>query len=126
MSTVKPSPGEWSYRKWSNCSDSNLQEGFSISAGGSLLPLSSYEGDIEEAEANAALIADAGTTFDRTGKTPSKLAESLAESRACLADSLVEITRLRSALEVAQDHIDMSSLEVSHVKDWALIREALK
>lgn len=49
-----------------------------------------------------------------------------ASTRASLADAQTEIARLRGALEVAHDHIDMHSLEISHCKDFALIRDALK
>lgn len=36
-----------------------------------------------------------------------------------------EIDRLRAALIVACDHIDMTALRISHCKDAALIEEAL-
>jgi len=36
-----------------------------------------------------------------------------------------DVQRLREALAVAHDHIDMSRLEISHCKDATLIRAAL-
>lgn len=57
-------PGPWAYRRWSNHSDRNLLEGFSINAGGSLVPMNTAEGDLFEAEANARLIAAAPTMLE--------------------------------------------------------------
>ena len=57
MKESKHTPGPWSYRKWSNHSDQNLLEGFSISSDGRLVPMNTAEGDIYESEANARLIS---------------------------------------------------------------------
>lgn len=38
---------------------------------------------------------------------------------------MTETQKLREALQVARDHIDMDALEISHCKDAALIRQAL-
>ena len=38
---------------------------------------------------------------------------------------MTENQKLREALQVARDHIDMDALEISHCKDAALIRQAL-
>ena len=59
MEQFKHTPGPWSYRYWSNCSDRNLLEGYSISADGHIVPMNTSEGDLYEAEANARLIAAA-------------------------------------------------------------------
>lgn len=42
------------------------------------------------------------------------------------ADLEAEVKRLREALRIAHDHIDMNALRVSHCKDAATITAALK
>ncbi len=59
MTQAKHTPGPWRYRYWSNCSDKNLLEGYSISADGHIVPMNTAEGDLYEAEANARLISAA-------------------------------------------------------------------
>lgn len=64
MTVTRHTPGPWKYRHWSNHSDRNPLEGFSISAADRLVPTNTAEGDLYEAEANARLIAAAPTMLD--------------------------------------------------------------
>lgn len=84
MSEAKPTPGEW---KW----DSDPIKGdplgrvrFRVVTMGKTITQCYYSSSDENAEADARLIADAGTVFNTTGLTPSQLVERVKELEGAL------------------------------------------
>ena len=61
---------------------------------------------------DAILIADAGTTFNRTGKTPSQLAERLEEAEKLLRETQGIVQMLMDILRELPDDTDYEGMEV--------------
>lgn len=75
---LKITRGEWKYYYPSVNQFSDLSNTFTVCLKGDPLILAKIEivnGNLEEAEANAQLISEAGTVANETGKTPRQLAD---------------------------------------------------
>lgn len=114
---TRPTAGEWSVVE-----NADLESGgnaASIYAGKRTYIADVYCGYVgsedmprEEQRANARLIADAGTTYHKTGKMPSEIAEALDTMQRQYAETIdayvqqgLTIKRLMDALSTASNHI---------------------
>lgn len=99
----KPTQGPWRVAPSSSYRGSEINIDAGPNGTGGFICVAGHRGDLE-AEANAALIAEAGTVLYETGLTPQQLREQRDELLAALKDALKLI---ESEMRFAQPAFDM-------------------
>lgn len=79
-------------------------------------PLDKNDNRVEEAEANARLIAEAGTVLHETGLTPRQLAEQRGELLAALKDCAVQIAQTHNRNLTANEQAALDAARAAIAK----------